>query len=131
MDLIQAYTEGNSFGKENNLHLKVIEAGHIEYAMEVEDKHFALHNVVHGGAIAGLMDAILSVAAFSSVASEGKHVATVEFKINYLKAVRDKCTLKGIGKVIKKGSRLIYCEGEIYNENEELVANGQGTIMPL
>ena len=131
MDLIDTYNSGNLFGKENNLELNIISKGHIEYSMQLEDKHMALHNVVHGGAIAGLMDALLSVAAFSSVANDNKHVATVEFKINYLKAVRNKCLLKGVGKVIKQGNRLIVCEGEIFDDSGDTVAKGIGTIIPI
>lgn len=130
MNLISEYNKSNSFGKENNLTLKVISPGHIEYTMQVEQKHMALDNVVHGGAIAGLMDAILSVAAFSAVEKEGQYVSTVEFKINYLKAVRDKILLKGVGKVLKLGQRLIVSNGEIFDNENNLVAVGTGTIIP-
>lgn len=130
MDLIEKYNETNLFGKENNLELKVVSPGHIEYTMALEDKHMALPNVVHGGVLAGMMDAVLSVAAFSAVAEEGKHVATVEFKINYLKAVRNKQMLRGIGKVIKKGSRIIFVNGEIRDSGDTIVATSTGTIMP-
>lgn len=98
--------------------------------MTLKDAHFALPDVIHGGAIAGFMDAIVSVAAFSSVADENKHVATVEFKINFLKAVRRKMELLGIGKVIQKGNKIIVVLGEIYNDDNQLVATGIGSIMP-
>lgn len=130
MDLISQYNESNLFGKENNLVLKVLGKGYIEYTMQLADKHMALSNVVHGGAIAGLMDAVLSVAAFSAVAADSKHVATIEFKINYLKAVRDKVKLKGVGKVLKLGKRVIVTSGEIFDNNDNLVATGTGSIMP-
>ena len=131
MDLIDRYNESNLFGKENNLILKVLDKGHIEYQMKLEEKHMALSDVVHGGAIAGLMDAVLSVAAFSQVADENKQVATVEFKINYLKSVKKKSILKGIGTVIKNGERLMVTKGEIFDEKGDLVAIGTGTIIPF
>ena len=131
MELLIKYNESNLFGKENNLVLKVLDKGHIEYEMILEEKHMALPDVVHGGAIAGLMDAVLSVAAFSKVAEENKQVATVEFKINYLKSVKKKSVLKGIGKVIKSGERLMITKGEIYDEKGDLVAIGTGTIIPF
>lgn len=131
MDQIKRYNEGNLFGKENNLVLNILEKGHIEYTMQLEDKHMALPNVVHGGSIAGLMDAILSVAAFSIVAEDNKQVATVEFKINYLKAVKKKEILKGIGKVIKNGKRLMVTQGEIFDESGDIIAIGTGTIIPF
>ena len=131
MDLIEKYNESNLFGKENNLILKVLGKGHIEYEMILEEKHMALPDVVHGGAIAGLMDAVLSVAAFSHVADENKQVATVEFKINYLKSVKKKSILKGVGTVIKNGERLMVTKGEIFDEKGDLIAIGTGTIIPF
>lgn len=131
MDLISEYNKSNSFGKENNLSLQVISPGHIEYTMQIENKHMALNNVVHGGAIAGLMDAVLSVAAFSAVEKEGMHVSTVEFKINYLKPVSESIKLKGIGKVLKLGKRLIVTKGEIFDNENNMIAIGTGTIIPF
>jgi len=131
MDMMKKYSENNLFGKENNLVLKVLEKGHIEYQMTLEDKHMAISDIVHGGAIAGLMDSILSVAAFSQVAEDNKHVATVEFKINYLKSVKKKCILKGVGRVIKNGERLMITKGEIFDDVGEVVAIGTGTIIPF
>ena len=131
MDPIERYNRGNAFGLENNLELEVIEPGHIRYTMKVEKKHFATPELVHGGALAGFMDAVLSLAAFSAVKDEGKVVATVEFKINYLKAVKRECTLTGLGKVIKKGKQIIVVNGEILDGEGSLVATGTGSIMPL
>ena len=131
MGILEDYNAGNQFGKENNLRLNVVSAGHIEYEMTVEEKHFALPEVMHGGAIAGLMDAVLSVAAFSAVAPENKHVATVEFKINYLKTVSVPGKLKGTGKVVKKGKRVLVCKGEIVDGRGDMVAIGTGTLMPV
>ena len=36
MDRIQEYNEGNLFGKENNLELKIISDGKIEYWMKIK-----------------------------------------------------------------------------------------------
>ena len=131
MSLIEKYNTSNLFGKENNLQLTVIDKGHIQYTMQVEEKHMATPNVMHGGAIAGMMDALLSVAAFSAVADDNKHVATIEFKINYLRAVRKACMLKGIGKVIRLGSKIAFTEAEIRDEDNHLIATASGSIMIL
>lgn len=129
MDLIEQYNQNNHFGKANNLQLKIISEGKIEYTMQLENQHLALNDLVHGGAISGFMDAILSVAAFSAVYKKNRNVATVEFKINYLKPIRKLQILTGKGSVLKKGSKLLFVNGEIYNDVNELVATGSGTIM--
>ena len=131
MNLIDKYNEANLYGKANNLKLKVISKGHIEYRMQIEDQHLALPEVVHGGAIAGFMDAILSVAAFTATAEDNMGVATVEFKINYLKAVKKTGELLGVGKVIKHGKRILISQGEIFDQSGDLVAVGTGSIIPV
>lgn len=129
MDPIDKYNETNLFGKANNLELTIIEKGHIEYTMKLEEKHLALPSLIHGGAIAGLMDAVLSVAAFTSLSDKEKHVATVDFTINYLKPITSLETIRGIGKVVRQGKKIIVSRGEIFNQKGDLVALGTGTIM--
>ncbi|HAW53354.1 MAG TPA: hypothetical protein DCX54_13670 [Flavobacteriales bacterium] len=131
MDLIEHYNRNNYFGIHNNLELTVLNEGEIEYSMLLEKKHFATPNLVHGGALAGFMDAILSVAAFTSVAAQNQRVATVEFKINYLKPILREMKIRGLGKVIKKGKRIIFVQGEIYDDENNLVATGSGSIIPI
>ena len=131
MDLIQKYNQHNQFGIHNNLKLSIIEDGHIEYLMQLELKHFASETLVHGGTLAGLMDAILSVAAFSAIHKENKKVATVDFNINYLRPLTRKMEIRGVGKVVKKGKRIIVVKGEIYNDENQLVAIGNGNIIPI
>ena len=130
MNRLEEYNKGNLFGKENNLELKEVSKGKIKYTMQLENKHLAVFNLVHGGSIAGFMDAILSVAAFSAVVDQ-YNVATVEFKINYLRAVKHIQKLTGKGRVVKEGSKLLFVEGEILNEENELVATGSGTIIKI
>lgn len=127
-DLIAIYNKVNNFGREHHLELKIIEEGLIHYKMIVEEKHLATPTAAHGGAIAAFMDAIIGVAALSAVHKEGKLVSTVEFKINYFKPAFLGDELKGIGKVDKKGKRIVFTTGEIYNQNDELVAKAIGTL---
>ena len=131
MEAIEKYNASNEFGWDNNYKLRIIGKGHIEYTMDLETRHLALPDLIHGGAIAGFMDAVLSVAAFSAVAEENKNVATAEFKINYLRPVRKPEKLRGVGKVLKHGQRTIVSSGEIFDQSGELVAVGTGTLIPM
>lgn len=127
-NLLDVYNSVNHFGTENNMTYKVIEEGEIEYEMSIENKHLATAKAAHGGLIAAFMDAIIGVAALSSVYQENKVVATIEFKINYYAPAFFGDKLKGIGKVDKKGKRLIFTTGEIYNQHNELIAKATGTL---
>jgi uncharacterized protein (TIGR00369 family) len=126
--LIEIYNQVNQFGKENNLDLKIIEPGCIEYRMTVEAKHLATPTSIHGGMVAALMDGVLGVAALSAVAEENKLVATIEFKISYYQPAFEGDLLIGKGLVEKKGNRIIFASGEILNQNKETVAKASGTF---
>ena len=88
----------------------------------------ATPTTIHGGMIAAMMDAVIGVAGLSAVAQEGKLVSTVEFKISYYNPALLGDTLTGKGKVEKKGNRIIYASGEIYNQNNKIIAKALGTL---
>lgn len=127
--ILALYNEMNRFGRMMNMHFEVIRTGEIIYHLEISEDHLATKEVAHGGALAGYMDAILGVAALSSIGDEGKLVSTIEFKITYLAPARKGDQLKGIGKVIKKGKRMVFAEGEIINQNNETIAKATGTFI--
>lgn len=126
--LIQIYNQVNQFGLENDLKLTIIELGKIVYTMEVQKKHLATPTAIHGGMLAAMMDGIIGVAALTTVADEKKLVATVEFKINFIKPAFLGDQLTGKGNVDHKGNRLIHASGEIYNQKNELIAKAIGTL---
>lgn len=128
MNILEIYNKYNNFGRLFDMDYNVIEPGHIEYNMVVKEVHLATRTAMHGGAMSGFMDGVMGVAALSAVESEEKAVSTIEFKINYLTAVYLGDKLKGIGKVLRKGNRILIAEGEIYNQNNELVATASGTF---
>lgn len=128
MQLIEAYNAQNKFGELLNMDFTIVEPGVVEYKMTIAEKHVAINQAAHGGAIAGMMDGVLGIAALSAVHSEGKYVATVEFKINYLKAALVGDELTGIGKVVRKGKRILVTSGEIKNQHQQLVAMATGTF---
>ncbi|MBD81645.1 MAG: hypothetical protein CL840_22185 [Crocinitomicaceae bacterium] len=127
-DIIADYNKNNLFGIWMEMDFQIDSPGEITYKMEVKKHHQAVENVAHGGMIAGMMDGVIGVAALSSVASEGKRVSTVEFKINYLNPVLVGDKLTGRGKVLRKGKRLVVSSGEISNE-KGIVATALGTFM--
>jgi uncharacterized protein (TIGR00369 family) len=126
--LLEIYDKVNIFGRENNLKLTIIKPGEITYEMTVIEKHLATPKVIHGGMIAAMMDGVIGVAALSLVASEGKLVSTVEFKINYFKPAFLGDILTGKGKVDNAGKSIISTSGEIYNQKGEIIAKAMGTL---
>ncbi len=127
-DLIDIYHKVNQFGRDNGMKLTIKSPGNIHYEMEVLEKHLATKTTIHGGMIAAMMDGVLGVAALTAVVKDRRLVSTVEFKINYYQPAFLGDKLKGIGKVDFQGKRILSASGEIYNQNDELVAKALGTF---
>ena len=127
-EILTAYDKTNEFGRFLNMTYEVAKPGEVIFSMLVTKDLLATKQAMHGGALAGLMDAVVGVAALSVSSLKGKLVSTVEFKINYLKPVVLNDHLKGVGTVISEGNRIIICKGEIFNQNEELVAIATSTM---
>lgn len=126
--LLEIYNKVNQFGLENGFKLNIIKPGEITYEMEVLEKHLATPKIIHGGMIAAMMDGVIGVAALCLVAPEGKLVSTVEYKINYFKPAFLGDKLLGKGRVDHQGKRIIHTSGEIYNQNNEIIAKAMGTF---
>lgn len=131
---IELYKEINQFDKFMKLKLTVFEPGKLEYEMTIEDIHLSSPTTCHGGAIAGMMDAVIGTTALTKSFTEANLVSTIEFKINYFAPVSKGETLVGTGYIEFKGKSIIATSGEIRKKhNQELVAKGLGTfnVYPL
>jgi uncharacterized protein (TIGR00369 family) len=128
-NLIELYKKVNKYGEANEMRLSIEKPGEIIYEMEIKEQHMATPIAAHGGAVAGMMDGVLGVAALSITAPEGKLVSTVEFKINFFNPVYKGDILEGRGKVESKGKRILVCSGEIKAKNRDVViAKAMGTF---
>jgi uncharacterized protein (TIGR00369 family) len=127
-NLIELYNSTNHFGRFMDMDYTIVKPGEVDYKLKIKENLLATKEAAHGGALAAFMDAILGVASLSSVADEGKLVATIEFKINYLKPALLGDSLIGKGKVLQKGKRILITEGEIFNQKNELIAKAIGTF---
>ena len=126
--LIQKYIEYNNFGRTLGMDFTIESAGKVTYHMLVSDVHLATPITSHGGAIAGLMDAVLGVCGLSAVCTEDRLVSTVEMSMHFIKPANLNDQLIGRAEVISKGNRIIVIEGKIYNQHQQIVASGSGTF---
>ena len=127
-DILEIYNSVNRFGKWNGMHFTIPEPGKVEYRFTPEKHHESSPGVMHGGALAGYMDAVLGLAALSRVSGDGFLVSTVELKMNFLRPVKTGDRLKGQGSVMFQGKRLLVSTAVITNQHGEEVAVGQGTF---
>ena len=88
--------------------------------------------LVHGGVTATVADIVAGFAAYT-VVPEDHHVVTGEIKISYFaKGKGDR--LHAIGKVIKQGRKLNFCEAEVWcldGEKRTLIAKATTTMATI
>jgi uncharacterized protein (TIGR00369 family) len=83
---------------------------------------------IQGGYLCAMLDECMSVACM--VASGMTHVApTAEMKTSFFRpAVPGK--IRGVGKVVRWGSRIAFTEGELFDPEGRLLAKATGTAIP-
>ncbi len=126
--LIQKYIEYNNFGRTLGMDFTIESAGKVVYTMVVSDVHLATPVTSHGGAIAGLMDAVLGVCGLSAVCMEDRLVSTVEMGMHFIRPANLNDHLIARAEVVSKGNRIIIIEGKIYNQFDDVIARGSGTF---
>lgn len=119
--------ETGNYWKHMNMTSEPMADGKIQVLMKITDGLKQFYGNVHGGAIAGLMDSCIS-AAINQELSPEEGALTVEIKLNYLRSV-NQGILRGEGKVIQKGRKIMVGQGEIKDDEGNLIAFGTGTFM--
>lgn len=117
MESLKAYIaerlDKNHFIRHMGISLVSLEKGLAELGLGIQEYHLQQNGFTHGGVTATLCDVATGIAAYT-VAAEGKNVVTVDLKISYLNPSVSK-QVKAVGKVVKSGNFLIFCEGMIYD----------------
>jgi uncharacterized protein (TIGR00369 family) len=123
----KAIKERSGSGYSGLLGIKVDEvaAGRVVCSLTVRPELCSSLGVLHGGAIASLIDHALSIVVFPLV-EVGKWVATLEFKVNYVSWVREG-SLRVVASVESLEQNLAVVRVEVDNDAKS-VAVGQGTL---
>ena len=84
---------------------------------------------VHGGYIAALLDSCMACAIHSTL-EVGYSYATLEVKINYVRAILcDTGEVRAEGKVVSSGRRIATAEGRLVDSGGKLYAHGTTTCL--
>jgi uncharacterized protein (TIGR00369 family) len=93
---------------------------------------FAFYNpigVVHGGYAATLLDSCMGCAVHATL-PPGQAYTTLEFKINFVRAMTDKTgRVRAEGRVIHPGNRAATAEGHLYDARGKLLAHATTTCL--
>jgi len=131
IELIREKTQRQFFMKLMDMDLTVIEPGWVEAELEIQEKHLQQNYFVHGGVMSAASDIVMGFAAYT-LCRANKGVVTANLEVNYLHpGIGQKLIAKG--RVRKAGSKLFFCEAEVYvvNNGKPLLTNTASSIMSI
>jgi len=115
------------FGKHLGLEPVLLEVDHVVVAMPFQENLTTIGDMVHGGAIASLVD-VTATASFWALEEppQNPRGTTIGFSINYLDAGRAQ-TLKADARVIRRGGSICVASVDVTDENNTPVAHATVT----
>lgn len=118
------FKDFHPFGDLIGLKFTRLEKGYSQCTLEVVNKLFNPHKVIHGGVLYSMADTGMGAAAYTKL-GQNELCATIEIKINYFKAVRAGNLICNT-KVIHLGKKIVTLDSEVLNEGQ-IVAKALGT----
>jgi len=115
------------FARLLGIELEDIASGTATLAFNVRKELMQNQGVVHGGAIASLIDTATAFAIISLLAPKEK-VSTVDLAISYLRPATGG-RLKAVATVVRAGRRLFVVSAEVFDKNERLITTALSTYI--
>lgn len=109
--------------------LDEVEVGQAMLSLEIRDDLKQNHGVVHGGAIASLIDTATAFAILSILPVD-ERVTTVDLTISYLRPLT-KGKAKAVARIRRGGRRLIIVSADVSDDDGNLVATALSTYIKV
>jgi uncharacterized protein (TIGR00369 family) len=104
--------------------------GHASVALQLGPRHLNSWKVAHGGVLMTLLDVVMAVAGRSLDPNAGGGV-TVEMKTSFVQPGLAGSRLIATGQAFHRSTTMAFCEGEVRDQNERLIAKSMGTFKYL
>ncbi|HEV2829629.1 MAG TPA: PaaI family thioesterase [Pyrinomonadaceae bacterium] len=111
------------------IELEEVSNGTAKLGFEVRKELTQNHGVVHGGAIASLIDSATAFAIITLLAPREK-VTTVDLTISYLRPLTNG-RVTAMAKVVRSGRRLFVVSAEVLDRDGKLAATALSTYIKL
>lgn len=98
-------------------------------SLPIREDHKQNQGIVHGGAIASLIDTSMAFAIIPLL-GENEQASTVDLTIHYLRALTGGVA-RSSARVVRGGRRVIVVSAELFDENGKLAATGISTYLRL
>jgi len=113
------------------LRLEAFGGGEATVVLDLRPEHHNSHQMAHGGILLTLMDTCMANAGRAALRPDGGGaelgMITVELKTSFMQPARGR-RIVARGKALHHTSSLCFCEGEIRDEHDHLIARGSGTF---
>jgi len=127
--IIREKFQTNHFPQLLGIEIDSIEPSRARLSVEVRQELLQLQGVMHGGAIASLIDTAVAFAIIS-VSEPQDRFTTVEMKVNYLSAIREGRVVAD-ARLIRDGRRIIVADCDVFDSQGRLAAKGLLTYIRL
>ena len=123
-DFIRQFFPTSPYVAHLGMRLDDIQPGMAQLSLPFTENLVTIGTIVHGGAIASLIDTAAMVAAWSDVVvPEKARGTTVNMSVAYL-AAADKEDIVAIARVLRRGRSLVYLDVEVRSASGNAVAKG-------
>ncbi len=126
---IQKLLDTVPYAKLLGLELEQVGSGTATLALDVRKELTQNNGIVHGGAIASLIDTATAFAIISLLAHR-ERVTTVDLTISYLRPLKGG-RLRAEAKVVRAGRRLFVVSAEVFDADGKLATTALSTYIKL
>ena len=105
-------------------------AGEGRVALDLLPRHLNSWQVAHGGVIMTLLDIAMAIAG-RSLDPDARGGVTVEMKTSFLQPGPAGTRLVATGKAFHRSTTMSFCEGEVRDSDDRLIAKAIGTFKTL
>ena len=111
------------------IELEEVGIGHATLRLPFKKNLTQNHGVVHGGAVASLVDTAMAIAIIPLLQPR-ERVTTVDLTISYLRPVTSG-VMSATAKVVRHGRRLIVVSADVVNSSQTLTATALSTYIRI
>ncbi|HEV7475524.1 MAG TPA: PaaI family thioesterase [Pyrinomonadaceae bacterium] len=126
---IEKAVDSVPFARLLGIEVETVEPGAATLALAIRPELKQNHGVVHGGAVASLIDTATAFAILSLLA-RGEKITTVDLTISYLRPLTaGRATAKA--RVVRAGRRLFVVSAEVFDGEGKLAATALSTYIKV
>jgi uncharacterized protein (TIGR00369 family) len=125
-EFVRAFVATSPFCRRAGLEVVDLSADRAELRLPFDEGNVTVADVVHGGAIATLLDVAVTAAAFCAPEPlEASGGATISLTVNYVRPGRG--DLVAVGRAVRRAGGLCFCSAEAADADDRTVATAIGT----